>query len=68
MAQAPKTTQERVKFRLIVMPCCQHQYCSVNPRLPTYCPQCGEQVYGRILADPSVIMISDDNAWLKYHK
>jgi hypothetical protein len=36
---------ERVEFKLIEMPCCGHLLCWVNPRYPTYCPQCGKHCY-----------------------
>ena len=32
---------ERVHFRFIVCTECQHQICWVNPRLPSFCPECG---------------------------
>lgn len=38
-------TTEKVEFRLIQMECCGHSLCWVNPRLPSYCPQCGKLVY-----------------------
>lgn len=56
---------ERVHFRLIQMPCCKHLFCNVNPRLPSYCPECGTHVYAEIRA---CILISDDNAILKYRE
>jgi hypothetical protein len=64
----PKAQTERIKFRLIVMPCCQHQLCWVNPRLPTHCPECGALVAMTLRTDPSCIMISDDKATLRYHQ
>jgi hypothetical protein len=36
---------EVVHFRLFQMPCCGHQLCWVNPRLPNYCPECGASCY-----------------------
>lgn len=59
-------TNERVVFRLIVMPCCNHQLCWVNPRYPSHCPECGQHIYARLRADPSCIMITDENATLRY--
>jgi hypothetical protein len=38
-------THERVHFRLIEMPCCGQLLCWVNPRFPSYCPECGKFVY-----------------------
>lgn len=54
---------ERVHFRLIQMPCCGHLFCNVNPRLPSYCPQCGKSVYPKV---KECVLISDDKATLKY--
>lgn len=62
MSSTGKTT-ERVHFRLLQMPCCQHLFCNVNPRLPSYCPACGKSVYLEIRG---CALISDDNATLKY--
>lgn len=36
---------EKVQFRLFHMPCCGTLICWVNPRLPNYCPECGQRVY-----------------------
>lgn len=58
-------SRERVHFRLIVCPCCNHQLCWVNPRLPIYCPECGRQIYRRLKFDGSPILVSDENAWLE---
>lgn len=55
-------TTERVVFRLIQMPCCGHLLCWVNPRYPTYCPQCGKFVYDRV---KGCVLSSDGNAMLK---
>ena len=56
-------TNERVHFRLIQMPCCAHMFCSVNPRWPSYCPNCGERIFPQVRA---YALISDDNAMLRY--
>jgi hypothetical protein len=56
--------RERVHFRLIQMPCCNTLFCWVNPRLPNYCPECGQRVFAKIKADPSVILVSDETGWL----
>jgi hypothetical protein len=56
---------EMVKFRLIVMPCCRHQLCWVNPRLPNYCPECGANVMAEV---KSSIVVVDDGAWLKVRR
>ena len=58
-------TFERVHFRLIRMPCCGHLFCNVNPRFPTFCPECGKPVIHRI---KECVLISDDNASLKYDR
>jgi hypothetical protein len=57
-------THERVVFRVIVMPCCQHILCWVNPRLPTYCPECGKCVVTRVRA---AVTFRDDKATLHHH-
>lgn len=56
-------TTERVHFRLIQMPCCNFLACWVNPRFPSYCPECGTSVFPQV---KSHVMISDDAATLKY--
>jgi predicted nucleic acid-binding Zn-ribbon protein len=56
-------THERVWFRLIKMPCCGFLFCNVNPRLPLYCPECGNAVFLKIKNQES-ILISDPNATL----
>lgn len=55
---------EFVKFKLITMPCCDTQICWVNPRIPNFCPECGEKVFTRLKVDPSRILVQDDNARL----
>lgn len=54
---------ERVHFRLIKMPCCGFLYCNVNPRLLSYCIECGTSVISGLREH---ILISDDSATLKY--
>jgi len=54
---------ERVHFRFIVCTECQHQICWVNPRLPSFCPECGRHIYPAVR---SSVLISDMNATLKY--
>jgi hypothetical protein len=39
----PQTT-EKIPFRLFQMPCCGQLLCWVNPRLPSYCPECSKPV------------------------
>lgn len=56
-------TIERIHFRLLVTPCCTTQLCWVNPRLPTYCPECGARVYPEIRSE---VRVSDENATIKY--
>lgn len=56
-------TTERVPFRLIQMPCCQHLFCNVNARVPSYCPSCGKQVFDKI---KECVLICDETATLKY--
>jgi len=56
-------THERVPFRLILMPCCGHLLCWVNPRFPTYCPSCGANVYPEVR---SAVLHKDDEAILTF--
>jgi hypothetical protein len=58
---------EKIKFRLFRMPCCDHLLCWVNPRLPSYCPECGKPVY-MALCTGQYTLITDDDAWLKSEK
>lgn len=57
-------TRERVPFRLLRMPCCGHQLCWVNPRLPSYCPECGAKSYRALRFEGEHTLVSDDGAWL----
>lgn len=59
-------TFERVTFRLIHTPCCHTLLCFVNPRLPTYCSECGKRLYLTLKMHPEYILFTDDNAQLKY--
>lgn len=58
-------TTEFIKFRLFNMPCCHIQICWVNPRLPTYCPECGTRVFAKLKFNQEHTVFSDDNAQLK---
>ena len=58
-------TTERVPFKLLIMPCCRHQLCWVNPRYPIYCPECGESIYPRVKGCATII---DNSAILKVEK
>jgi hypothetical protein len=57
------TTRQRVPFRLIVMPCCSTQLCWVNPRLPNYCPECGERAYAALKFGG--VLVEATEAWLE---
>jgi len=57
---------ERIHFRFIIMPCCHHNLCWANPRLPSHCPECGMLVAGQLRLNPQLIRISDADALLKY--
>ncbi len=48
------------------MPCCGHLLCWVNPRLPSYCPECGKCMIAELRVHPESIGINDLNAHLKY--
>lgn len=55
-------TTERVHFRLLQTPCCGTLLCWVNPRWPTFCPECGKSILAEIKGH---VLLSDDNAMLK---
>lgn len=57
---------EKVHFRLFVMPCCGHHQCWVNPRLPTYCSECGTMVLAKLRTEGDITRVSDDKAELRY--
>lgn len=60
-ARMSKThTNEGIRFRLIVCPECKHNLCWVNPRLPTYCPECSKQIYLRLVTQPQDHVLIDD--------
>lgn len=54
-----------VILRVIHMPCCHHQVCWVNPRLPNYCPECGVFIFEKVRAG---IMAQYDNALLHFQE
>lgn len=58
-------TNQQVDFRLIQMPCCGHLLCWVNPRYPSYCPQCGEGCYPQV---KGCVTLHDPRASLKLHE
>jgi len=55
-------SSQRIQFRLFFMECCGHLLCWVNPRFPSYCPQCGKSVYPQC---KGWVTDRDDNAVLK---
>ncbi len=61
-----KQIQERVHLRVLQMPCCNHLLCWINPRLPTFCPECGQSVIRQLRIQRENILISDTTAWLSY--
>lgn len=61
------TVNERVKFRIFKMPCCSHNLCWVNPRLPTYCPECGTLVFTQLKSDMSLTLLNDEAAVIRFH-
>ncbi len=64
----PRTT-ELVKFRLFKMPCCEHLLCWVNPRIPSYCPQCGASVLLELKFHPDKhTLVLDDKAQLRFNQ
>jgi hypothetical protein len=54
-----------VSFRLIHTPCCHTLLCWVNPRLPNYCPECGQAIYAAIKFNG--ILVEAREAWLETH-
>jgi ribosomal protein S27E len=58
-----RATNEMVPFRLIVCPECDHQVCWVNPRLPSYCPECGRHIFAKLRAGRGVL--NEATAWLR---
>ena len=56
-----KQESQRVHFRLIQMPCCGHFFCNVNPRLPNYCPECGQRCFPEVRG---CVVFSDEDAFL----
>ena len=59
---------EHIHFRLIQTPCCGHLLCWLNPRLPTYCSECGKSIFTDLRVQAEKILISDLNAQLRYHR
>lgn len=57
------STNEKVPFKLFVMPCCGQQLCWVNPRYPNRCPECGEFVFLKLRTGAHTMM--DSPAWLR---
>lgn len=55
-------TTERVHFRLIQTPCCGQLLCWVNPRFPSFCPECGKGIYPEV---KSAVVQTDENGILK---
>ncbi len=58
--------KERIHFRLIQTPCCNHLLCWVNPRLPTYCPECGRFIYRQLRFELGHILSESREAWIEY--
>lgn len=56
-------TNEKVPFRLIACPDCNHQVCWVNPRLPSFCSACGHSIYLRLRNGEGILFTCD--AWLR---
>lgn len=53
----------RAHFRLLQTECCYVTLCWVNPRLPNYCPECGELIYPKV---KSWVTFSDEQAHIKH--
>lgn len=63
MTTNARMVTERVVFQYLIMPCCQVNLCWVNPRYPTYCPECGKHCYPQVKQG---VMIRDKDATLTY--
>lgn len=61
------TFNKHVTFKLIKMPCCQHELDWISNRIPNYCPECGRRAYSLLRGGHS-FLISDDNAILQIHQ
>jgi hypothetical protein len=57
-------TTEQIHFRLFEMPCCGQMLCWVNPRLPSFCPECSNRVL-LDLKSGEYTRISDKEATLR---
>lgn len=58
-------THEICYFRLIMTPCCNHLLCWVNPRLPSFCPECGTKILAKLRTEGEWIRVADPKATLK---
>ena len=65
---AKQKTREHVPFRLIRTPCCSHLFCWVNPRLPSYCPECGRFILSLIRPDVEGSILRSTAGWLELPK
>lgn len=56
--------KERIQgyFRYITTPCCHTQLCWMNPRLPNYCPECGDHIFARLKFGG--IVAEGKNVWI----
>lgn len=55
---------EKVPFRLLRFACCGFLCCWVNPRIPTYCPECGA---ASLVSKPET-RFYDPEAFLEVHQ
>ncbi len=62
----PMQQTEFIKFRIFQMPCCGIQICWVNPRLPNYCPECGERCFLKLKSNLEHTLFSDSDAKLTH--
>lgn len=61
----PLITNEMVEFRLIQCPECGHIICWLNPRLPSYCTECGKFIFAKLRRDDGTYIPMRANAWLR---
>ena len=55
---------EKVGLRVFSMPCCKTLICWINPRLPTYCPECGQSVLRKLKFEPECTLLSEQEVYL----
>jgi DNA-directed RNA polymerase subunit RPC12/RpoP len=57
---------EKIPFRLIVCPECNHNFQWLGSRLPNHCPECGREILEKARKGIGVVMCYDPEATLRY--